>query len=83
MTKQITVIQFLDQFPTYLRELLGTNNVALSYVIRPTNTVPAVLPVLVPLKPWCALHTSLMEELITYTPHNGPSFDAGNARVYA
>ena len=82
LSKTFTIAKFLDQFPTYLRDLLGTNNVALSYVIRTTAEVPTTLPALTALKTWSAPHTNMMDDLISYTPHDGPSFGSDNARVY-
>ena len=34
ISKSYTIMKFLDQFPTYLREMLGVSKVALSYVVR-------------------------------------------------
>ena len=82
LSKRITIAKFLDQFPTYLKELLDTNNVALSYVIHTTAEVPATLTALIALKTCSATHTNMMDELISYTPHDGPSFGSDNARVY-
>ena len=50
LSKTFTIAKFLDQFPAYLKELLGINNVALSYVIHTTAEVPAALPALIALK---------------------------------
>lgn len=79
LSKTFTVTKFLDQFPSYLREVLGTNNVALSYVIRETMDPPVILPALIPLRTWSLPHTSVMEELIKYTPHTGPAYESDNA----
>ena len=83
LTKAFTVAKFLDQFPSHLRELHGVNDVALTYIIRDTVVVPGVLPILLPLKTWSGSSTSMMEELIDYSPHNGPAYESDNARVYA
>ena len=81
LSKTFTVTKFLDQFPTYLRELIGTNNVSFSYVIRETVDVPPILPVLIMLKTWSLPHQNMMEELISYSPHDGPAFESYNARA--
>lgn len=83
LLKSFTVQKFLEQFPTYLREILGTSKVALSYVIREGTVVPVVPPVLAPEKPWTAENGDMMSELIAYTPHTGPSYQADNVRVYS
>lgn len=83
ISKSFTVMKFLDQFPTYLRELHGVSKVALSYIIRENENPPNPLPALVANRPWGGENTSMMDELIINTPHTGPSFDADNARVFA
>ena len=82
ISKSYTIMKFLDQFPTHLREMLGVSKVALSYVIR-DEAVP-IMPIgaLQPNKPWSVGRESIMEELIELTPHSGPAFDADNAQVY-
>ena len=82
LSKTFTLPKFLNQFPTYLRELLGTTKIALSYIVREEEDPPSPLPQLLPSKPWSSLHTSLMDELISFAPHTGPTYDADNARVY-
>ena len=82
VSKSFPVTKFLDQFPTYLRELLGVSNIALSYVIRENSVVPAPLPALLTNKPWGAPHNNLMDELIAYTPHTGTNYNNDNARVF-
>ena len=42
LLKSFTVQKFLEQFPTYLREILGTSKVALPYVIREGTVVSPV-----------------------------------------
>ena len=83
LSKSFTVQKFLEQFPTHLREILGTSKVALSYVIREGTVVPVTPPALAQDKPWSVENEDMMEELIAYTPHSGPSFQADNARVYS
>ena len=86
LSKTYTTTKFLDQFPMHLRELHGVNGITLSYVIHVTVVVPVVLPPVInaPIpRIWNGTHTSMMEELISYTPHNGQVYDSDNARVYA
>ena len=82
ISKSYTVMKFLDQFPTHLREMLGVSKVALSYVIREQAEPPQPIAALQPNKPWSVGHESIMEELIELTPHNGPAYEADNAQVY-
>ena len=82
LSKSFTIQKFLDQFPTFLREILGVSKVSLAYVIRESAVVPVTLPELKPNKPWSIEHNSMMEELIAHTPHSGPAYEADNARVY-
>ena len=67
----------------HLRKLHGVIGIALSYVIRSTVAVPSALSPLITLCIWSGTHTSMIEELITYTPHDDPSCDSDNDRVYA
>lgn len=75
------IMKFLDQFPVYLREVLGVNKVPLVYIIRDADP-PATLPALAPHSPWSVDMTGIMDELIAHTPHSGPNYDADNARVF-
>ena len=82
ITKSYTIMKFLDQVPTHLREMLGVGKVALSYVIRDNIDPPRPMAALQQNKPWSVGLESVMEELITNTPHTGPTFEADNAQVY-
>ena len=82
VSKSFPVTKFLDQFPTYLKELLGVSKIFLSYVIRDSSVIPIPLPNLLPNKPWGAPHNNLMDELVAYTPHNGTNYNSDNARVF-
>ena len=82
LSKTFTVMKMLDQFPTHLREMMGVSKVALSYIIRDNADPPNTLPQLIANKPWSGSHTCLMDELIAYTKHEGPEFEADNAQVY-
>ena len=82
ISKSYTVMKYLDQFPTHLREMLGVSKVTLSYVIRENATPPRTIGALQPNKPWSVGSKSVMEELIKLTPHSGPTFEADNAQVY-
>ena len=82
ISKTFTLAKFLDQFPTYLRDLMGVDKVALSYIVRDNDVPPSSLPPLLTSKPYGAPHTSLMDELVAYAPLSGTSFEADNARVY-
>ena len=82
ISKSFSVMKFLDQLPTYLLDVMGVSGVALSYVIRENATPPAVLPALLDNKPWSDGHSSVMEELVAFTKHEGPSFKADNAYIF-
>ena len=75
-------MKFLDQLPTYLRDLHGVSGVSLSYVIRDDENVPEPLPAIRPTHPWSQDYGSVMEEHIMCVPHTGPDFEADNSRVY-
>ena len=83
ISKSYSIMKYLDQLPTYLSNAVGVSKVALSYAIRDTVTPPDPLPNLIASKPWSKGKASLREELIAYTPHTGPRFDADNAQLYS
>ena len=83
ISKSYSIMKYLDQLPTHLSDVLGVSKVAISYVIRNDPNPPNPLPNLVAAKPWSDGKSSLMEELIEYTPHTGPGFDADNAQLYS
>ena len=82
ISKSFTVVKFLDQLPTYIRELHGVSQVSLSYLIRETSIPLLPLPPLRPDLPWSARSESIIDELIAFTPHHGPNYDADNARLF-
>ena len=82
ISKSFTVIKFLDQLPTYIRELHGVAKVSLAYLIREDIIPTLPLPPLQPNLPWSEDMDSMMDELIAFTPHSGPNFDADNARLF-
>ena len=75
-------MKYLDQLPTYVRELHGVSQVSMAYLIRESSLPPNPLPGLETNVPWADGHTSLIEELISFTPHTGPNYDADNARLF-
>ena len=83
ISKTFTVMNFLDQLPSYLRDSHGVSKVSLAYVIRNAVDAPTPLPILRPNKYWGITHSNLMEELIICTPHTGPNYEADNARAFS
>ena len=83
LSKLYTIAKFLDEFPTHVSDLNGVSGVVLSYLIRETAAVPAELLTLISLRTWSGDNTSMMDELIDYTPHTEPACMTDNARVYA
>ena len=82
ISKTFTVMKYLDQLPTHLREMLGVANVPLVYIIRETVTPPNPLLALIADRPWSGGKTSVMDELIAHFPHEGPAYEAHNAQVF-
>ena len=80
--KTFTVMKYLDQLPTHLREMLGVANIPLAYIIRETVERPNPLPALVTDRPWSVGKSSIMDELIAHFPHEGPAYEADNAQVF-
>ena len=77
LSKTYTTAKLLDQFPMYLRELHRVDGITLSYVIRVTVVLPSVINAPIP-RIWSGNHTSMMEGLISYTPHNELAYDSDN-----
>ena len=75
-------MKLLDQKPTHLREMLGVLKVEISYVVRYEPTSPVPLPLLQPKLILSLENSSMMDELVAYTPHTGPSYEADNAQVF-
>ena len=67
-------------FPYFLRDKLGVKNMALSYVIC-EHAVSGFPPYLISNLPYGTGYTQVMDELIAYAPHDGPSFAEDNATV--
>ena len=82
VSKSYGIDKALDTLPNYLRTKIGVRGVALSYVIRQSET-PAALENLANDKPYTEKYTSLMQELILTTPHDGVSWEEDNSTVFA
>lgn len=81
VSRSYSIDKALDELPTYLRSIIGVRGVALSYVVRENETPPALQPE-GPDLPYATASGSLMNELITNTPHSGGGWEEDNARVY-
>ena len=81
ISKTFGIMRALDILPTHLRERIGSQKVALLYIIR-ENEEPARLRNLEADRITSAEYDSIMDELIARTPHNGPKFREDNALVY-
>ncbi len=82
ISKTFGIMKMLEHFPTYLESKLGTSGVSLAYVIREMAIAPTPLPRQAHGKPWSNVHDSLVEELIDYAEHSGPTYKTDNATVY-
>ena len=80
VSKSFGIVKAINMFPDFLREKLGVNNVALSYVIR-EHAVSVVPYYLVSNRPYGTGYTQLMDELIAHATHDGPSLAEDNATV--
>ncbi len=82
ISKTFGIMKMLEHFPTYLESKLGTSGVPLAYVIRERALAPVPLPNQAHGKPWSDIHEGLVEELIAYAEHEGPTYRTDNATVY-
>ena len=80
VSKLFGIMKAINMFPTFLREKLGFNNVALSYVIR-EHAVSGVSSYLVSYRLYITGYTQFMDELIAHVPHDGPAFDEDNVTL--
>ena len=67
------IIKALEQFPTYLEEKIGVAKIALAYVTKTTVQRPVVMPALKHSSLWSGDRTSIMEELVPFATHEGPT----------
>ena len=77
-----TVMKWMEAFQDWCSQVLGAQNVPLSYVIREDATVPAVLSPLQTDNPFSTEYDSIEGEMIARTQHTGPKFTRDNKRVY-
>ena len=86
VSKTFGIIKAMDLIPGHLRERLGLEKVALSYIIRKDATPPALQAQEdTREKPNSATgpgFDSIMEELIVHAPHSGIAFKEDNAKVF-
>ena len=80
VNKNNPIYKALNAVPTYLRNKLGVQKIALSYVIRqdPGRALGALANRL----PHSSDYPSLADELIDYTPHIGAGWQEDNRAVY-
>ena len=81
ISKTFGIMRALDILPTHLRERIGSQKVALLYIVR-DNVEPARLQNLEADRITSAEYDSIMDELIARAPHEGPKFREDNALVY-
>lgn len=81
VTKSFPIDKALDTLPNILRSRLGVRDVALSYVIR-EESIPSPLDELMDGQPYSEASGSLMNELISHTPHDGVGWEEDNATVF-
>ena len=75
------IVKVMDLIPGHLRDILGSRNIQLSYIIRDKVTPPALRP----LKLNDCVgeeYSSLAEELVIHTPHVGSECVEDNAKVF-
>ena len=86
VSKTFGIIKAMDLVPGHLRERLGLDKVALSYVIRDDETPPALEnqenTAENPFSATGPKFDSIMDELIEHAPHTGIAFKEDNARVF-
>ena len=86
VTKTFGIIKAMDLVPGHLRERLGLEKVALSYIIR-DEVIPPPLEDLVntvdnPNSATGPSFESIMDELIVHAPHSGVAYKEDNAKVF-
>ena len=86
VSKTFGIIKAMDLVPGHLRERLGLEKVALSYVIRNEENPPPIEDLVnTPENPNSATgpsYDSIMDELIAHAPHTGTAFREDNAKVF-
>ena len=86
VTKTFGIIKAMDLVPGHLRERLGLEKVALSYIIRKEVTPPPLENLVNtaenPNSATGPSYESIMEELIVHAPHAGVAYKEDNAKVF-
>ena len=80
LIKTFTIMKLLVHMPNHLRKILGVLKVALYYVVQDEPTSPVPLPPLQPKIIWSLEKSIMMGDLVDYTTHTGPSYEAENEK---
>lgn len=82
VSKALPIIKWSEAFMDYLSRKVGLRCIPLSYVVRETEAVPAIAPVLALDLPHSEQFGSVEEDLIQRASHTHPLFRDDNAQVY-
>jgi hypothetical protein len=64
ITKQVTVVKYLEALENFAMTAIGARMCPVAYVIRPTAEVPAAAPALATDQPYSTEHGSVKDEMI-------------------
>jgi hypothetical protein len=82
MDRNTTMLKWTELAANALGSRIGTRNAPLSYVIRPSETVPDPPPALENGKPWSIEHGSIRMEMEARLSFDDPVFDDDSAALF-
>lgn len=82
ITKNTTVMKWAEAFKDHCHRIIGARNIALIYVIRQDDQVPAEFPEQGENIPHAKDYESIDQELILRASHDHPLFRVDNEQVY-
>jgi hypothetical protein len=81
VTKSVPILRWLESFETFLGNVIGTRDIPLSYVIRPSAVPDAQAPPLRPGYPFSDMYGSVSEELVHRATYDHPLFREDSKKV--
>ena len=81
VSKSVPVLRWLESFETFLGNVIGTRNIPLSYVIRPSAVPEGEAPPLMEGFPFSELYGSVSEELVHRATYAHPLFREDSKKV--
>ena len=82
ITKALPIIKWTEAFRDHLYRCIGSRHISLAYVVRDSELVSGLCPLLKTDQPYSDEHGSINDDLIAYASHTNGLFRDNNADVY-